>query len=133
MLKCYDTLRKEYREIETSLEIGTEVKRSYWREEHAERRYYARVSEFTDFVILPYSRNIEDSVILNDEIEILHECIKSLPKRSQQIIYLKYFCDMNDVAIGKAIGLSNSYVSRLVKQIKLNLKVEMLRRYDYYA
>ena len=40
---------------------------------------------------------------------------------------------MNDVAIGKAIGLSNSYVSRLVKQIKLNLKVEMLRRYDYYA
>lgn len=132
MLKCYDTLSKEYKEVETSSEIETEVKRSYWREEHAERRYYARIIEYADYIQQPYVRAIEDSIILEDEIRVLHECLQILPERSQQIIYLKYFCDMNDVAISKKIGLSNSYVSRLTKKIKQQLKDEILKRYDYY-
>ena len=133
MLKCYDTLSKQYKEITIDKEMETEIKRSYWREEHAERRYNARVVEYADYMQLNKTRDLTEMVILNDEVAILRECISLLPERSKRIIYYKYFCDMTDVEIGKLIGVSNSYVGRLVKQIKAQLKIEILDQYDYYV
>lgn len=48
MMKCYDTLTGQYKEICVSAEIESELKRSYWREEIAERRYRKRVVQYEE-------------------------------------------------------------------------------------
>lgn len=134
MIKCYDTLTNEYKDVILDENIETELKRSYWREEHAERRYFARTMEFNESIKLSNkNKDILDSLILKDEIEVLDECIKELSDRSQKVIYYKYYCDMSNVEIGRILGLSNSYIGKIVKTIKAQLKESILNRYEYYV
>ena len=42
-IKCYDTLSGSYVEVEVTDDIALYIRRSYWREEMAERRYAARI------------------------------------------------------------------------------------------
>lgn len=41
-IKCYDTLKCMYVEVEVTEEVYTYIKRSYWREDMQDRRYQAR-------------------------------------------------------------------------------------------
>ncbi|MBQ2885845.1 MAG: hypothetical protein IJE43_19140 [Alphaproteobacteria bacterium] len=133
MIKCYDTLTKKVVEVPVSIELETEIKRSYWREEHAERRYNARILEYSDAILVKRSRDIADTIIQNEEIALLLECLKDLSERERSIIYYKYYCNMRDVEIGKILGISNSYVGRLRKSICNRLKDDILSKYDYYV
>lgn len=133
MLKCYDTLSNQFKEVDVDEELEKEYKRSYWREEISERRYYARSMQYEEYLAVNHSTDVADLVIRQQEISILLECIATLPERSQRLIYFKYYCGMTDIEIGKRLGISNSYAGRLGKQIKVRIREEMLKRYSYFV
>lgn len=133
MLKCYDTLSRQYKEVIVDEALEIELKRSCWREEMSERRYHHRMKKYEEYIPQRHQQDILDTIILNQEIAILRDCIANLPERSQELLYLKYHCDMTDIEIGKKLGISNSYVGRLNKKIKSQIREEMLSKYEYYT
>ena len=66
-IKCYDTLKCMYVEVEVTEEVYTYIKRSYWREDMQDRRYQARKLLFDD--VLDYSVT---------EIDICDEVVKKI-------------------------------------------------------
>jgi len=132
MIKCYNTLTREYQDIQLTPELEQEIKRSYWREEQQERRYNKRVLEFEDYLqYKQYSKSVEETIILNQEIEILNRNIEKLKSKERLVVYLVYFQGMNNVQAAKVLGVSGSYASRLLKRAKEHLKELILLEYEY--
>lgn len=134
-MKCYDTMTGKYIDVEVSEKIELEYKRSCWREDQQERRYFKRIVCFEDSIeyLNGYTRKLEDSVILKQEVELLYNSIRMLDKRSRRVIQLVYFEGLSKTEAAKVMGLSVSYMGRLLKKIRSRLKVLILKEYDYYV
>lgn len=57
---------------------------------------------------------------------LLSQLLESLDKEERQLIYLRYFADQTQSAVGKELGISQVQVSRMEKKI-----IENLRRLVY--
>ncbi|HKR82192.1 MAG TPA: sigma-70 family RNA polymerase sigma factor [Candidatus Saccharimonadales bacterium] len=75
------------------------------------------ISLFPDNSPLP-----EELIIMKDETTQLHEAIRSLPERDQQIIQMSYFENRTLAEVGKALGVSESRVSQLRSRAIGNLR-----------
>lgn len=133
-VKCYDTLKKEYVLVPVDLEIETYIKRSYWREDMQNRRYAKRMMSYEYLVtkqeeIEEGKNELINGLIKQYEIERLKEEITKLDTRYREIIHLIYYERLTLAAAAKEMGLSTSYMSRLVKKINGILK-ENLEKND---
>lgn len=91
-IKCYDTLKCMYVEVEVTEEVYTYIKRSYWREDMQDRRYQARKLLFDD--VLDYSVteiDICDEVV--KKIEYHQICVGLYNHHDQVLSILKYLMD----------------------------------------
>ena len=61
----------------------------------------------------------DDSII---EKTVLKQAIKSLGKREQQILFLRYFVGKTQMEISSTIGISQAQVSRLEKDALKEIK-----------
>lgn len=58
--------------------------------------------------------------------EALRPLLRALPERDQRILYLRFFCDMNQSCIGEELGLSQMHVSRLIRRICGSLREQVM-------
>ncbi|MDR1030262.1 MAG: sigma-70 family RNA polymerase sigma factor [Treponema sp.] len=66
--------------------------------------------------------NIVDKVIEKDSIEKCRLCIKSLNKKDQRMIFLKYYEGLNSKEIALIEGLSHNTVRKRLMTIRLHIK-----------
>lgn len=85
---------------------------------------------------------VEDVILLNEDIEILMNAIRKLPKRDQFIIINRYGIGgrkvMTQEEIGKTLGMSQANVSKLeqniIKELNSLLKGKIdIEENDYYS
>lgn len=131
MLRCYDTLSGAYVEVETTEEIVTYVKRSYWREDIQERRYRARTFDLDEFYmdeqdVYEERQAVLDTIIQLYEYERLRNSIAELPSKYKLIIYAIFYDDRSMTDVAKSLGVSVSCVSRKIKRIKEILRQKLI-------
>mgnify|MGYP000020777951 FL=1 len=122
-IKCYDTLKCMYVEVEVTEEVYTYIKRSYWREDMQDRRYQARKLLFDD--VLDYSVteiDICDEVVKKIEYEVLIKATEKLCDKDKLLIYYRYYKGYTIRRIAEAMDISNSYVAKLLNRINSKLK-----------
>ena len=78
----------------------------------------------------------EDMILrpMEDDVDLclLRQALSELPKREQEIIWLRYGLngrkELTQKEVAQIMGISQSYISRLEKRIMLRLKKEILRQ-----
>ena len=74
------------------------------------------------------SRPLEEDV----DKKVLHQVLETLPPREQEIVFLRFGLEgrkeLTQKEVAQAMGISQSYISRLEKRIMLRLKKEFLRQ-----
>ena len=126
-VKCYDTLKQEYVLVPVEVELEIYSKQSHWKEDMQNRRYSKRTTVY-DYLV-PKQEEIENEKnnLINDiirqyEIECLKEEIDKLDEKYKKIIRLVYYKELTLTAAAKELGISTSYMSRLVKKVNQILK-----------
>lgn len=130
-IRCYDTLKNKYVNVPVTIEIETYMKRSSWREEIQNKRYTKRIADYEELFIrekkIEPENNLEDELIKQQEIECLKQIIDTLDTRYKSIINMIYYEDLTLSAAAKKLGISASYISRLIKKINKILKTSINR------
>lgn len=130
-IRCYDTLKNKYVNVPVTIEIETYMKRSSWREEIQNKRYTKRIADYEELFIrekeIEPENNLEDELIKQQEIECLKQIIDTLDTRYKSIITMIYYEDLTLSAAAKNLGISTSYISRLIKKINKILKTSIDR------
>ena len=120
-IKYYDTLKGEYVLVPVTVEVESYIKRSYWKEDMQERRYYKRKVDLEDYMSFENGVYIEDRVfeeVVRDlDIDRLMSIIKTLDRTERLILYRVYYEDVALNKIAREIGVSSSYMSRLLRKI----------------
>lgn len=79
--------------------------------------------------VTPSSTNVEDEVLFQSYLDRVDYFIKSLPDR-EAFIFTNYYGintpELTQLEISKHIGLSQSYVARLIKGMTKQIKQELL-------
>ena len=74
------------------------------------------------------SRPLEEDV----DKKVLRQALETLPPREQEIVFLRFGLEgrkeLTQKEVAQAMGISQSYISRLEKRIMLRLKKEFLRQ-----
>ena len=108
-------MKVEKEEIVQALEAGNEVESIYkplHQKEGNEIRLMDKLEE---------KESVEER-ILNSML--LKELLETLDKEERQLIYLRYFQDKTQAAVGEMMGISQVQVSRLEKRIMERLRRE---------
>jgi len=130
IVKYYDALTGCYVEIPVTVEVEEYIKRSYWREDMQNRRYYARVSNYDDYMPKQERVYTEKNAMANlmvDEFckQRLREQVRGLKGTLKELVVMVYFNDMTLTRAAQELGVSISYASRLLKKAKLLLQEEL--------
>ena len=56
---------------------------------------------------------------------IVRELIAELPERERTIIYLRFFENLTQPEIAERVGVSQSYLSRILRKTLLDLRARM--------
>ncbi len=108
-----ETLQVEKEEIVQAMEAGSEVESIYkpiHQGESSEIRLVDKLEE----------KEQQEEKILNRMM--LKQLLETLDKEERQLIYLRYFQNQTQSAVGKKLGISQVQVSRLEKRIIQNLR-----------
>ncbi|MDE5547509.1 MAG: sigma-70 family RNA polymerase sigma factor, partial [Clostridia bacterium] len=70
---------------------------------------------------LPAKDNQDDMI----ERLVLRQAIAKLPEREQKIVFLRYFRDMTQSEVAKAIGVSQVQISRIESKIMAQFKEDL--------
>lgn len=129
-VKYFDSLTNKYIEIPVSIELETFIKRSYWREDMQDRRYHARILDIDEV-------HLEETSIYNDQNAAIDRIIKEFEKarvidsiekleeKYKQLIRLIYFEEVTLTKAAEEFGVSVSYVSRMLKKVRNQLKEDL--------
>ena len=125
----FDKISKQWVELDLNDEVGVFLKRSYWKEDAQERRYYNRKLDFEDE--LDYESYLttepcEEIVISKITMVELYSAIETLDKADRLLVYLRYFKDLKLKEISVYVGLSEAQASRKIKKISQVLKRELV-------
>ena len=87
------------------------------------------LSSTTGYDITPSNTNVEGEVLFQSYMDKVDYFIKSLPDR-EAYIFINYYgingLEMSQREIAEYLGISQSYISRLVKEMTKQLKQEVL-------
>lgn len=127
VVKCFDTVKRKYVEVEVPVEVATFYKRDYWREEMSERRYYQRAISLDGlYVFGNYSIEKEDSISENvlrkERLSRVYEEVAKLNEREKELVYLVLVKEHTVTEAAKILRVSVSYASRCLKKAKLLLR-----------
>lgn len=131
VLKCYDTLAGAYVDVETTEEIVTYVKRSYWREDIQNRRYYARTLCIDDMYLDLEDVHVERHAMVNRlvrayEQERLRKSVAELPPKYRLVVYAVFYDEMSMTDVAKSLGVSVSCISKMIKRTKEILRQKLI-------
>lgn len=130
-IKCYDTLSKEYVTVQVTDEIEEYVKRSYWRENMQERRFNMRkvmLNEQFSLDDVSWNDVTLDCIIKDIEIQTIYEVVMTSDERTRLIIYYRYYEGYTLTEIAKKLGISTSYMSKLMRKIHNQLRLSYEKR-----
>ena len=77
-------------------------------------------------------KDIESNYVRKEEVEMLYRLKDYLPATDCEIVRLSFFHGLTQREIGARLGLSQSIVSRKLKQIYKKLKKEFMKQGIYY-
>ena len=106
-------LHVEKEEIVQAMEAGGEVESIYkpiHQKEGSEIRLMDKLEE---------EERQEEKIL---DHMLLQQLLKTLNKEERQLIYMRYFQDKTQSAVGKVMGISQVQVSRMEKRIMENLR-----------
>lgn len=130
-VKCYDTLKGEYVLVPVTVEVEQFIKRSYWKEDMQERRYYKRKIDFEEYTKFSNGIYCEDNVferlVREFDLNNMKSIIKTLSRTERLILYRVYYDEIALNKIAKEIGVSSSYMSRLLRKILKGISDKMPR------
>ncbi len=122
----FDKISKQWVELDLNDEVGIFLKRSYWREDAQERRYYNRKLDFEDeldYESYLTTESCEELVMSKITMVELYSAIEVLDQADRLLVYLRYFKDLKLKEISVYVGLSEAQVSRKIKKISMLLKM----------
>lgn len=125
----FDKISKQWVELDLNDEVGIFLKRSYWREDAQERRYYNRKLDFEDeldYESYLTTESCEELVMSKITMVELYSAIEVLDQADRLLVYLRYFKDLKLKEISVYVGLSEAQVSRKIKKICQILKRELV-------
>lgn len=125
----FDKISKQWVELDLNDEVGIFLKRSYWREDAQERRYYNRKLDFEDeldYESYLTTESCEELVMSKITMVELYSAIEVLDQADRLLVYLRYFKDLKLKEISVYVGLSEAQVSRKIKKICQVLKRELV-------
>lgn len=128
VVKCYDTLTGTYVDVPVIKEVEEYIKRSYWREDMQERRYYKRVINIDDYqtksedVFMARQKLLEEIVKQEEQVYIAQKLCE-LSEKQQMVVQLVYVEENTMTAAAAQMHVSVSYVSRLLKEARNRLAV----------
>jgi len=130
VVKCYDTLSGIYVEVPVSQEIEEFIKRSYWREDMQERRYYQRIVSIDSCIpeggqIPSCGCSVLDEVIQREEKAFIAGKVDGLNAKYKEVFKLVYIKGLSMTEAARSLGVSVSYVSRLLKEARAWLAQEV--------
>lgn len=71
---------------------------------------------------VPDSANIEHQVVLMDELDHVLKIICTLPDKEQAVVRMKFFDNMSNAEIAKALGLSESSIPQYVVRARNKIR-----------
>ncbi len=130
VVKCYDTLSGVYVDVPVSQEIEEFIKRSYWKEDMQERRYYKRVVSIDscsviDVEMLTRGHNVLEEVIHREEAAFIADKVNGLDQKYKDAFRLVYLRGLSMTEAARCLDVSVSYVSRLLKEARAWLAQEV--------
>lgn len=120
-----------------SVEVSEEVYSAFYKMERRERYlderdrengllYYDSFDNETtsgeEYISDTASINMEDQLIAEELHDLLHRCIKALPKADRELIKAIYFEQKSERSYGKDIGLSQNSINYHHERILSKLK-----------
>lgn len=130
---CYDTLKNSFVLVEVNDEIASFMRRSHWREDIQQRRYYKRVVSIEDNLVI--GGNSIDNIVINREIrQELSRIIQRLSKDDKTLFNLRFQNELTYKEIAGILDISTSYVAKkvnilkkfLVQEIRKNIRLNNL-------
>ena len=85
-------------------------------------------SDYQDETSVPLSERLPSKDDQDDMIEqlVLKDAIDKRPERERKIVFLRFFRDMTQSEVAKAIGVSQVQISRIESKIMCKFKEELL-------
>ena len=127
---CYDTLKGINVLVEVQDEVATYLKRSYWREEMQQRRYYKRVLSLEETWI-PSMASTEEIVLNEEQKVIFRRAVGRLNTYEYELFILRFELEMSLGEIADYLGISISYASKKVRCLRQKL-IELLKMENEY-
>lgn len=123
------TLGREPRNSEIAEELGISIAEFEKRRVHADRfqvdNYFQGSAEL-DELVSESSENPFNNLEDEDSIKLVREAIAMLPERERLIVNLYYVEEMNMREISEIIGVNESRISQLLKEIVQSLRGNLL-------
>lgn len=127
--KLQQRLGREPRNSEVAVELGITLAEYEKQRVHAERfqidNYFQGTAEL-DELVSENEGNPFNYINDDDSINFVKSAIANLPKRERLIINLYYVEEMNMREISEIIGVNESRISQLLKEIVLTLRSELV-------
>ncbi|MGB2806799.1 MAG: sigma-70 family RNA polymerase sigma factor [Sedimentisphaerales bacterium] len=70
----------------------------------------------------------EKKAVIDEEIEIVRECLQALDESLLTPMVLRYFCDLNSKEIGDMLGLNPSTVRSRLREVRMILAGRLIKR-----
>lgn len=130
VVKCYDTLTGKYVDVPVSKEIEEYIRRSYWREDMQERRYYKRVVNIEDCHekmedIFQAKQELINGIVKQEEQVRIARKVNELKAKQKAVVTLVYGRELTVTEAAKVLQVSISYVSRLLKEARACLATSL--------
>ena len=131
-VRVYDTISKEYVDIEVSEEVYTYYNRSQWNMDDNDDSFYkheiqfsaliggndGKFENFTEFII---ENRVEKEVINKVLIEKLYECLNSLSSLDRQLVEMLFFEGKTERECAAYYGISQKNISKKKRRILCKL------------
>lgn len=131
-VRYFDSLTGKTIEVPVTEEVGTYIRRSYWRESKQESRFRMRVCSMEVLSEDYVSRYLEktsiiEELLLKQECKNLRKCIADLSEQKKELLHLIYDEGYNASNAGIKLGMSASSGCRLFQKVKRELRDELLK------
>ena len=133
IVRVYDTMSKEYVDVEVSEEVRIHYNRTQWNIDDNNESFYNHEIQFSALVggkdgtfenfrefITEYD-DIEKKAAHKMLVEKLYDCLIFLPESDRELIEMLYFEDMTERECAKFYGVNQKNINKKKKRILYKL------------
>lgn len=115
---CYDTLSGTYVSVDVTEEVATFMRRSYWREDMQQRRYYKRMLLLDEAVSYGRVDSTEEQVLQKESKTILYRALRRLSSADLELYVMRFESKKTLREIASEMNISVSYVAKKVTNLR---------------